>query len=309
MGIDRTRPISIDVAIVSHLVARDKACPLVILALDDLRAADDEEDLLLAADRGNFALPTRHFSRLGASRIAHSGTGPMNDRAGDQIDRSKTSCDAPPDPTWVIFSERRCPPRQVWSAFEMKKTLKVGRWFESQKRLPPYTGRTLCGRTAHANSLVVIIGTVITRIPVVDVWREPIPVKKGRTPEWSGEKPVFLKKDRSGDKMMLVAAKDPGLFTAKVPSRKKPVLAAAELPSRKKPVLPAAKVRWETHVPAAPAIPALRNRIRRFHDCQRCHRSEKCDALQHAGLLYLSIPRHLTLQAHTRDRKDSIGGW
>src|SRR5258708_36959091 len=79
---------SIHVTIVPHLVARDKACPLVVLALGDLHAVDGEEDVLLAADRGNFAvvihtLPTPYFSGLDASRIAHSGTavGPVDDRA------------------------------------------------------------------------------------------------------------------------------------------------------------------------------------------------------------------------------------
>src|SRR5579871_4343119 len=79
---------SIHVAIVPHLVARDKACPLVILALGDLHAVDDEEDVLLVADRGNFAvlihtLPAPYYSGLDASWIAHSGTGvgPVDDRA------------------------------------------------------------------------------------------------------------------------------------------------------------------------------------------------------------------------------------
>src|SRR5215469_9926175 len=71
---------SIQVAIVPHLVAWDKACPLVVLALGDLHAVDGEEDVLLVADRGNFAvvihtLPTPYCSGLDASRIAHSGTG------------------------------------------------------------------------------------------------------------------------------------------------------------------------------------------------------------------------------------------
>src|SRR5262252_1176382 len=82
---------SIHVAIVPHLVARDKACPLVVLALGDLHAIDGEEDILLAAERGNFAvvihtLPTPYFSGHDPSRIAHSGTGvgPVDDRVVNQ---------------------------------------------------------------------------------------------------------------------------------------------------------------------------------------------------------------------------------
>jgi hypothetical protein len=82
---------SLHVAIVPHLVARDKARPLVVLALCDLHAVDGEEDVFLAADRGNFAvvihtLPTPYLSGLDAGRIAHSGTGvgPVDDRAQHQ---------------------------------------------------------------------------------------------------------------------------------------------------------------------------------------------------------------------------------
>ena len=141
-----------------------------------------------------------------------------------------------------------------------------------------------CGLTAHVNSIVAITVISITRVPVVDIRCEPIPVKIGRTPERSGKKPVLLEKDRS--------VENSALFAAKVASGEKPVLLTAKV--RK----------WE-----APAIPGLRNGVRWFRDGQRGHRSEKCDALQHASLLYLSAPRHLTLQAHTLCRKDPIGGW
>jgi hypothetical protein len=154
-----------------------------------------------------------------------------------------------------------------------------------------------CGLTAHVNSIVAITVISITRVPVVDIRCEPIPVKIGRTPERSGKKPVLLEKDRS--------VENSALFAAKVASGEKPTLLAAKIPSGEKPVLLTAKVRkWE-----APAIPGLRNGVRWFRDGQRGHRSEKCDALQHASLLYLSAPRHLTLQAHTLCRKDPIGGW
>ncbi len=137
--------------------------------------------------------------------------------------------------------------------------------------------------TAYANSIIAITVIGITQIRVIDVWCEPIPVKIGRTPERSGEKPVLLGKDWSGEK---------------------PAPLAAKVPSGEKPTLPAAKTRkWEAH--PAPAIPTLRNGVRRFHDYQRGHRSEKCDALQHEGLIYLNAPRDLTLQAHTCNRKDS----
>src|SRR5215831_6531973 len=82
---------SIHVAIVPHRVSWDKAGPLVVLALGDLHAVDGEEDVLLAADRGNFAVvihtpPTPYFSGHDASRIAHSGTGvgPVGDRIVNQ---------------------------------------------------------------------------------------------------------------------------------------------------------------------------------------------------------------------------------
>jgi hypothetical protein len=141
------------------------------------------------------------------------------------------------------------------------------------------TRRSACRRTpALADSIVAVIGIVITRIPVVDIRCEPIPVKKGRTSERSGEKPGFLEKDRPGEKPVFLAAK--------VPSRKKPVLLAAKVHS------PVRK--WETHVHAAPTIPALRDSVRWFPDCQRGHPSEKCDTFQHDGLHYLNAPPHLT---------------
>jgi len=155
----------------------------------------------------------------------------------------------------------------------------------------------------------------------------------------SGEKPAVLtakvpallvEKDPSGEKPAVLTAKVPALLVekdpsweallaAKVPalledpSGEKPALLAAIDPSGEKPAL-AAKVpvlKWETHVHGNPAtaIPALRNSVRWFHDCQRGHRYEQCDALQHDSLLYLSAPPHLTLQAHTSNRNDSIGGW
>jgi hypothetical protein len=93
MGIELDR-YSVHVAVVPHFVAGDKACPLVVLASDDLHAIDGEEGVLLAADRGNFAvvthpLPRPCFSGLDANWIAHSGTGvgPVNDRERDQTDR------------------------------------------------------------------------------------------------------------------------------------------------------------------------------------------------------------------------------
>src|SRR5262249_18866778 len=132
--------------------------------------------------------------------------------------------------------------------------------------------------------IVAITGIVITPIPVVAIRREPIPVIIGWTtipipvPVRSGKKSaVITTKDRPGDKRAL---------TAKDPSGDKPAL-AAKVPARK----------WDTHIhdnSASPAIPALRNSVRWFHDCQRGHRSEKCDALQHNSLLYRSAPPYLT---------------
>jgi hypothetical protein len=129
-------------------------------------------------------------------------------------------------------------------------------------------------RTAHPNSIVAITVIDITGIPVVDARCETIPIKIGRTPERSREKPAVLEKDRSGEKT----------------------------------VLPAAKMRWETHVNPSPAIPALRNSVRWFHDYQRSHRSEKCDALQHESLLYVNAALFLATGPPS-NRKNSIGIW
>src|SRR5258708_38511890 len=149
--------------------------------------------------------------------------------------------------------------------------------------ITPITVVAITGIGITPIPVVAVTGIGITRIPVVGIRCEPIPVIIGRTPE---------------------------------PSREKPALLAAKVPSREKPALLAAKVRspvrkWETHVHSNPAtaIPTLRNSVRWFHDCQRGHCPEKYDALQHESLLYLSAPPHLSLQAHTRNRKDSIGGW
>jgi hypothetical protein len=59
------------------IVKRENQLPLI------------EEDVLLATDRGNFAVVARTLPRLDAGRIAHSGTGvgPVHDRAGTQTDR------------------------------------------------------------------------------------------------------------------------------------------------------------------------------------------------------------------------------
>jgi hypothetical protein len=82
MGIDPPRPIFHPCFHSSSLAAQDKA------------AVNGEEDVLLAADRGNFAvvihtLPTPHFSGLDASRIARSGTdvGPAYGRAQHEAQR------------------------------------------------------------------------------------------------------------------------------------------------------------------------------------------------------------------------------
>jgi hypothetical protein len=129
----------------------------------------------------------------------------------------------------------------------------------------------------HANSIVAITGIGITDVPVVAIRCEPIPVIIERTPIpiWPGEKRALTAKDWSWDKWALTAEDRPGdnwALTAKNWSGKERALTA---------------------IPA-PAIPALRNSVRWFHDCQRGHRSEKCGALQHDSLLYRLAPPHLT---------------
>jgi hypothetical protein len=109
--------------------------------------------------------------------------------------------------------------------------------------------------TAHANSIVAITGIGITRIPVVAKRCETIPVIIRRTPERS--KPTLLE-FTSGEKPALLAAKVPALLED--PSGEKPTLLAAKVLSVEKPALVAAS-------------------------CQHGHRSEKCDELQHDGLL------------------------
>jgi hypothetical protein len=100
-----------------------------------------------------------------------------------------------------------------------------------------------------------LTGIDITRIPVVAIRCETIPVIIGRTPERS--KPALLEFP-SGEKPALVAAKVSALL--EFPSWEKPALVAAKVPSGEKPALVAAR-------------------------CQRGHRSEKCDEPQHDGLL------------------------
>jgi hypothetical protein len=119
IGIDPPRPIFPHVAIIPDLVARDKACPLEVLALRNPHAVDGEEDVLLAADCGNFAgriptLPTSRFFGLDASRIAHSGTGvgPVNDRAGDQATDEKPLATHGQTIHRVTFGKRRRRPGQ-----------------------------------------------------------------------------------------------------------------------------------------------------------------------------------------------------
>src|SRR5258708_40233067 len=136
--------------------------------------------------------------------------------------------------------------------------------------ITPITVVAITGIGITPIPVVAITGIGITPIPVVGIRCEPIPVIIGRTPEPSGEKPALL------------AAKVPALL--KDPSGEKPAL-AAKVPPGEKPALLAAKVpARKTHVhgnPAnpAPAIPALRNSVRWFHDCQRGQRSDKCDEL------------------------------
>src|SRR5258708_279129 len=121
---------------------------------------------------------------------------------------------------------------------------------------------------ARANSIPLSIHCSHNRhwynpIPVVTIRCEPIPVIIGRTPERS--KPALLAakvpallEDPSGEKPALLAAKVLALLED--PSGEKPALLTAKVLSGEKPALVAAR-------------------------CQRCHRSEQCDELQHDGLL------------------------
>src|SRR5712671_143267 len=109
--------------------------------------------------------------------------------------------------------------------------------------------------TAHANSITLSIHCSRNRH-----WYNP----HSSCSQTVRTLPVIIGRTPERSKPALLAANVPALL--KDPSGEKPALLTAKVLSGEKPALVAAR-------------------------CQRCHRSEQCDELQHgSSLLYLSAP-------------------